>query len=416
MTLTVVDQDARTRVTERFDESLLVEAGAGTGKTTALVTRVANALRAGEATVDDLAVVTFTKDTAAELAGRVRERLEDVLAEGPPDDERARLEEALRNLYRARISTLHVFATTLLRERPVEARVDPGLRTLSDVEREQRFAEVYAAWLDEVLAGDDERIALALNRGMKLEHLEALCRAVDAQRHALPLAPVAVPRVDHAAFRVAIAAHVDRLAALEPRCQDPEDGSIVQWPAIERFAAAVRSAQDTLQLERVVLERRPKLDLRAGRQAGWAAKEDCTAWKDELKELRDRIGRFSDALRGAALAGLMPLAEEFVERFADDRRVNGLADFDDLLLWARDLLRDDAAARRWLRQRYRRVLVDEFQDTDPLQAELALLLTSADEDDDWTRMRPDAGALVVVGDPKQSTIASAAATSRPTTR
>ena len=402
MSATLVDQDARTRVTERFNESLLVEAGAGTGKTTALVDRVANGLRMGEMTIDDLAVVTFTKDAAAELAGRVRERLEEVLAESPPTEERSRLENALRNLYRARISTLHVFATTLLRERPVEGRVDPGLRTLNEVERQQRFADVYAAWLDEVLAGDDVHIALALNRGMKLEHLEALCRGIDAHRHALPLDPVVVPRVDHRSFRIAIAAHTDALGRLQPRCVDPEDKGILQWPGVQRFSEAVRGAEDDLTLERVALERAPRINAHAGRQGSWEDSADCKAWKAELADLRDTIERFCDELRATALAGIVPLAERFVRHFEEERRTAGVADFDDLLLWARNLLRDDAAARRWFRDRYRHVLIDEFQDTDPLQAELALLLTSPGPSNDWTVLTPDPGALVVVGDPKQS--------------
>jgi ATP-dependent helicase/nuclease subunit A len=169
-----IDQDARERVELGLGESLLVEAGAGTGKTTALVARVANVLRSGHATVDDLAVVTFTKDAAAELVSRVRERLEDDLAADPPpsEAERRRLDEALRGLYRARIATLHVFAGQLLRERPVEARVDPGLRILSGLEREQLFNQHYSPWLDEVLMANDPDLRLALNRGLQLKHLE----------------------------------------------------------------------------------------------------------------------------------------------------------------------------------------------------------------------------------------------------
>jgi ATP-dependent helicase/nuclease subunit A len=402
MTTTLVDQDARARVTDRFDESLLVEAGAGTGKTTALVKRIVNALAAGAATIDDLAVVTFTNDAAAELASRVRERLEERLAEDLSPDERERLEVALRELHRARISTLHVFATTLLRERPVEARVDPGVGTVTWLEREQLFAEAYGAWLDDVLREDDERIALALNRGLTLDNLETICRQLDGERRALPLAPVWVPPVDHTEARATIARLAARLEALAPSCQDPEDFQIVQWPTIQQFCQDFAAAEDELHQERIALFRCPKIDVSKGRQDSWATKEIGKEFKATCGELREAIKAYAGALRGAALAGLMPLAEEFVVRFEEHRRLAGVADFDDLLLWARDLLRRDAAARRWLRDRYRHVLIDEFQDTDPLQAEIALLLTSADEDGPWSEMSPEPGSLVVVGDPKQS--------------
>src|SRR4051794_5086500 len=103
---TLVDREARERVTDRFDESLLVEAGAGTGKTTTVVQRVVNALATGAATIDDLAVVTFTNDAAAELSSRVRERLEERLAAEPGTDERERPEPAVRRPPPAPIPTL----------------------------------------------------------------------------------------------------------------------------------------------------------------------------------------------------------------------------------------------------------------------------------------------------------------------
>jgi ATP-dependent helicase/nuclease subunit A len=103
------------------------------------------------------------------------------------------------------------------------------------------------------------------------------------------------------------------------------------------------------------------------------------------------------------LLGLLPRIEQFVREYAEDRKRRGKADFDDLLFWARDLLRDSEPARRYFRARYRTVPIDEFQDTDPVQAELALLLTSdQDPGEDWGDLRPGPARLTVVGDPKQS--------------
>ena len=102
-------------------------------------------------------------------------------------------------------------------------------------------------------------------------------------------------------------------------------------------------------------------------------------------------------------SALLPRIEQFVREYAQDRKRRGKADFDDLLFWARDLLRDSEPARRYFRRRFRTVLIDEFQDTDPVQAELALLLTSdQDPSEDWGELRPGPARLTVVGDPKQS--------------
>ncbi len=92
-----------------------------------------------------------------------------------------------------------------------------------------------------------------------------------------------------------------------------------------------------------------------------------------------------------------------MREYVEDRKRRGKADFDDLLFWARDLLRDSEPARRYFRRRFRTVLIDEFQDTDPIQAELALLLTSdQDPGEDWGELTPGPARLTVVGDPKQS--------------
>ena len=96
------------------------------------------------------------------------------------------------------------------------------------------------------------------------------------------------------------------------------------------------------------------------------------------------------------IAEIVPLVEEFVARYTARRRADGVADFDDLLVWARDLLRNPQV-RVYFHERYRCVLIDEFQDTDPVQAEIAMLLTDVDGDG-----VPEPGRLVVVGDPKQS--------------
>ena len=104
----------------------MVEAGAGTGKTTVLVARIVELIRSGAATVDQLVVITFTEKAASELGARVREELESAAAETHDAEARVRLTAGLHALYRARIETIHAFAMSLLRERPVESPVDPG--------------------------------------------------------------------------------------------------------------------------------------------------------------------------------------------------------------------------------------------------------------------------------------------------
>src|SRR5437870_5898150 len=122
---TPADESTRAQVRTLLEQSTCVEAGAGTGKTSVLVDRVVELLCRGPFGVDEIAVMTFTDAAAAELAARVREGLETALSRSTEAAERERLEAALLGLYRAQIETIHAFATNVLRERPVEAGLDP---------------------------------------------------------------------------------------------------------------------------------------------------------------------------------------------------------------------------------------------------------------------------------------------------
>ena len=106
--------------------------------------------------------------------------------------------------------------------------------------------------------------------------------------------------------------------------------------------------------------------------------------------------------RDAALLDVVHGLRQFIDDDAERRRGEGALTYDDLLLEARNLLIESQKARLALRDRYRTILIDEFQDTDPLQAQIALLLAAEPDTDDWTQAKPGPGRLVIAGDPKQS--------------
>ena len=114
----------------------------------------------------------------------------------------------------------------------------------------------------------------------------------------------------------------------------------------------------------------------------------------------------SQAAAARALAELVQLVQPVMDRFRDYKRSAALLDFDDLIFAARALLRDHEAVRRALAARFARVLVDEFQDTDPLQTEIFWRLCgdphAGADSNDWTTFQIRPGALFLVGDPKQA--------------
>ena len=136
---------------------------------------------------------------------------------------------------------------------------------------------------------------------------------------------------------------------------------------------------------------------RAGRQQDWGGAAQIAAVRgaaaDACKDLSDTL----EALRSDALAGLVPYIVRFVNEDANARGLEGSLVFDDLIVRVRNLLESSPTARTAFRERYQVLLIDEFQDTDPLQVEIALSFARADADS-----QIEAGRLFLVGDPKQS--------------
>jgi ATP-dependent helicase/nuclease subunit A len=406
MTLHVepTDQAARDRIKLAIDRNMCVEAGAGTGKTTSLVRRIVEILASGHADVDSLVVITFTEKAAAELSARVREALEAAVDEETDVERGARLREAARALYRARIETIHAFAANLLRERPVEAGIDPGFSVLSDLEAQLGFDRAYSQWLDELMEQSHPDVERSLNLGFSLDEIREAAEVLNRYRFLMPLQPPAMPRPDAAEMSRWLTENRRELQAIEGRSINEEDKSLPGLRRLQGFADRMAEEGDTdLARERLVALVAPSLRANAGKQSSWDDAEDCRLMKSlvgDYVELRDRL---RDELRSVALLGVLPHGENFVTGYEDARRRDGVADYDDLLIWTRDLLRDNLEVRSYFQRRFRALLIDEFQDTDPIQVEIAAYLTSDGQTGtDWRELVPAAGKLFVVGDPKQS--------------
>ena len=146
-----------------LERSWVVEASAGTGKTTALVDRMVEVIAAGTA-VESIVAVTFTHAAAGNMKLRVRHELERRRAGEPEERVRQRLGEAARSLDRAFIGTIHAFCAQLLRRRPVEARVDPVFQELAQPDALRVFASVFRRWMERRLAAPSPALARALAR------------------------------------------------------------------------------------------------------------------------------------------------------------------------------------------------------------------------------------------------------------
>ena len=188
-----------------------------------------------------------------------------------------------------------------------------------------------------------------------------------------------------------------------PSCQDQTDLLYGHLQHIEAYRRRLQAADTDLDLLRVLAERRP-IRTRGGRQENWRGIPPGEI-RDRLSQAQDLREHLLGSERAAALQPLLAALRHFILEYADERRRQGRLEFHDLLVQARDLLRRDAAVRRDVRERFSHLLIDEFQDTDPLQIEIAALIAGEETDGPpppWQDAKIEGGRLFFVGDPKQS--------------
>jgi len=392
-----VDRDARRQARDDHDTSLVLEAGAGTGKTTLLIDRIEALVRSGHARLTETAAVTFTENAATTMKLRLRERLERARSDAAaPEAERQRAGEALDVLERAQVSTIHALCAAILAERPLECGVLPGFRTADEAEADLLFAAAWEEWLADRLAKGDDVLLEAMDREVPLEgegrfgersSLRGFARALIEQRDLQPL--VAEAPEDPRAWQRDLAAHAERARVVLAVAPDG-DNLTARLRDLVAFADQPGTL-DPAETARRLLKMPAISGNVRGQRARWTREDVLEEARGIADWSRQALASWK-AAHGAALHGRIMTALAGVgERYRRLKAERGVLDYLDLLLKARDALRDREPVRRYFRQRFRLLIIDEFQDTDPLQVEIARLLAG------------DApGALVVVGDAKQS--------------
>jgi len=410
------DRAARERIRGSLAESLLVEASAGTGKTTELIARIVAVLAGGLTTISHIVAVTFTNKAAGELKLRLRQELDRARGSAKNPGERANIEDALEHLEEASIGTIHSFCAQILRERPVEAVVDPAFEELSEQQASRIYERAFRAWMQRKLGEGAPGLRRALVRlawrdsydgASPIEQLQyAAWKLIEWRDHPTPWR---TKEFNREAEINRLVEQVHLLAEAASRCAKRNDNlvkslrpaqALVTW--IERAETARARDYDSLEslLIRLIRDIKRNFQKGSGFFAEAVPREQVVQARQHLLDQLEAFQHAADADLAAILRGEM---WDLVEQYDQLKRRAGKLDFVDLLLLARDLVRDKPEVRRYLQDRFTHIFIDEFQDTDPLQAEILLLLSADDPaQSDWLKVAPKPGKLFVVGDPKQS--------------
>ncbi len=410
------DQAERDRVREDLGNTLFVEAGAGTGKTNSLIQRVLSLVTGPEAVpLSNIAAITFTEKAAAELRNRIRAELNAELTRAVDSPMEAdaigveRLQSALDELDGAAISTLHSFARRLLGEHPVEAGLPPLFETLDPIASEIQFDERWSAFADSLLSSNSScrwAIEMVDGAGVGIDSLRQLALHFNDNWDRLNWTPG-----DAATPSIPVESLLDaarRLLGRSTECTASTDKLLARFGQLQAWTSRLDAARNDRERLAVLIasgaEGIPRVRS-VGSKGNWP---NVGSIREGFAELDEARGEAASEVLDAAIWQLAAQIRTFTLDAAEARRSSGTLEFHDLLVWARWLLRDSpqrSEVRTALGQRYRRLLLDEFQDTDPIQVELATLMCSRDVNEspgDWQHVETEPGRLFFVGDPKQS--------------
>lgn len=401
MTKQIVDQSDREKIKYELDKNFLVEAGAGSGKTTSLVERMVNLIRFGYQ-IHEIVAITFTRKAADELKNRFQSQLEKAWKMESDREIKSNLETALHNVDQCFLGTVHSFCAQLLRERPVEAQLDLHFNELEEQDDRKLVEIVWERYLTKLRLEDPQALAVIAETGI---HLDKLKDSLQEMKNYPDVLWFSTRKEKPDVIRVykqfiSLLKEANRAIPDSP----PEKGYdalqqiIIQAIRKNRFQPKLKEYQ---MIETFELFDKKRLK---PTQKKWRTKEDAKEYDSKIKIF------FEDQIKDILVAWkefVHPIVVDFLKpafvQYEQLKRERSLLNFQDLLMKSAQLLKENSEVRQYFQKKYRCLLIDEFQDTDPIQAEIMFYLTSEDIcEQNWVNCKPRPGSLFVVGDPKQA--------------
>ncbi len=407
----------------QFNENICFCAGAGSGKTSVLV-KMYLALISGDSSfnepipIERVVAITFTEKAAAEMKKRVREAVEQKIFES---EDRCTWEERLRNLEKAHIKTIHGFCTGILREYPVEAAVDPAFTILDEYET----SEILERVVHEVVVGELDSRDVMVNKlvhdygfsgynqlsGLK-EFLKGICR----ETHGSGLDWDTIDQMQKMNYQRSEGLLNSKVHSIEEGL-----GSLIE---LFKNGAVKKSTKSYSKIEELIRHYRAVADTPGNdlvkRGGALVTLEDHMkgSWPVVVKDLQRSLKESISEMKGAyyqllireCLDGFQKILKKVSYCFKEWKSQRGMLDFDDLQIRVRDILKNNRKIRRDLKNRFKVIMLDEFQDTNSVQKEIVYYLcedlgkegifTESGSYQDIIRLHPK--KLFFVGDPKQS--------------
>lgn len=399
------DDKVRERISTELDTCFFVEAGAGSGKTKSLVDRMVSLISTGKAEIENIAAVTFTRKAAAELRERFQTELERLIVsrEKPVADKEAeRIRKALDNLERVFTGTIHSFCSKLLRERPIEAGIDPGFDEVEEDENTVRAEKYWEEFVAQESAKNNEIFDLLEKNGINVKSLKDTYLKIVNYPDVTKIKK-SYPEPDFSSAKQVFKQTVEDI---DNDCREVQK-------KVPQEDLPKRIKYSNYLISRGYLKENKKFitllklwdkDIKVPK----GRKKEEKALTEPLIE---KVTNFQETFISANLnqwyiflhKPLMDFIEKAADGYALWRKQHSILNFQDLLMKTSELLKENLEVRKYFAQRLSYIFIDEFQDTDPIQAEIMLFLSDNEyKTKDWRDVKFRKGSLFIVGDPKQS--------------
>jgi CRISPR-associated exonuclease Cas4 len=426
--MTLVDQDNRRRAMTDFTSVLLVEAAAGTGKTSLMAARIAMML-ANDHEPGEIAAITFTELAASQLARRIKDAVDALLLNDIPafiqsvlpdgrltDTQRASLASAATRLDDLTAATIHGFCQAILHTHGVQAGLDPGARVVDAPVADALFLSELSAWFSRRLAADaiaDDPIVV-LAQEIPLEVVGLIRElAILRRKHpdATPVQPVSNARPD-ITFVQAVD-DFDRWQSSAERDKWAHEIALELRKLAARYTDTFVIIPDFAALWKLCDAGRSRLfdkglqlfsyDEAAQRFGAFREEGDDAEAIARYQIVSDAWNELVGHIASCLVCTLSSSLDQLLTGYRDSKRLAAVLDFDDLLLHVRDLIRCQDDVRQAIGRRYKFILIDEFQDTDQVQNEILFSIAAIPEyQGPWQEGKLRPGSLFLVGDPKQA--------------
>ena len=401
------DEKARKQILTDLRHNFLVEASAGSGKTSSLVGRMVALVQSGTYSIEQIVAITFTRKAAIEMKERFQEKMESVLMQCKDIRGKELLRKALADIEQCYIGTIHSFCARLLREFPIEAGLDPAFQEMDEIDNVLFMEKAWENHLGNLKVTDSEILKNLEYSGIEIKDLKGcykqVCLYPDTR---ISYKISANPNLSKTWKKmVSFCEEADEYIP-KPETEkgyDKIQEAIQQVLRLKDYSAFIEKDYNKISLlENFDRNFSSSSTITLNR---WQSKEVAKHYKETvLPELRDKY--IQPALREwreYCYYHVFQFIKPAVEHYHNFRDKHSMVNFQDLLIKVAKLLKEYPHVRKYFQQKYKTLLVDEFQDTDPIQAEIIFYLTGSDiNEKHWQQLVPRQGSLFIVGDPQQS--------------